>query len=258
MRLKPASKVIDVHGHWGSWFFAMDIGSVEENLRLMDLYGIDLQIVSASEAVVYDAPGGNAKLAAVLEKEPRLRGYVVINPNNVEQSAADLDRYLADPRWCGVKIHTSYPGRSIDSPQMKETFDLLDQHSATVLIHTWGPDVLTLAELVRSTSRVRAIAGHAGAFSWDLAVQAAARCDRVYLEPSCSMTMTARIRHLYAGVDHRRLLFGTDATLIDPAVAIGLFAAAELSEPSRELIFWENAVKLFGLHSWADEQGDPL
>ena len=34
--------IIDVHGHWGPWFFAMDIGSVEENERLLDYYGIDL------------------------------------------------------------------------------------------------------------------------------------------------------------------------------------------------------------------------
>ena len=47
--------IIDVHGHVGSWFFAMDVGSADLNLSLMDRYGITTQIVSASEAVVYDA-----------------------------------------------------------------------------------------------------------------------------------------------------------------------------------------------------------
>jgi len=56
-------------------------------------------------------------------------------------------------------------------------------------------------------------------------------------------------------VDHRRLLLGTDATLIDPAVAIGLYQSADLSAESRELIFWRNAAELFGLDPRAGENG---
>ena len=238
---------IDVHGHWGPWFFAMDIASVDENERLLDAYSIDLQILSAAEGVVYDAPAGNARLDALLPQHPRLRGYVVLNPNTPRTDEAELCRYLASPSWCGVKIHTTYPGRPINSAQMAETFDLLAEWSATVLIHTWGPDVLDLAALVADRPSVRAIAAHAGADRWDLAAEAAAGCDRLYLEPSCSITNTARVRTLLDRVDHRRLLFGTDATLIDPAVALGLYADADLAPESAELIFWRNAADLFGL-----------
>lgn len=239
--------VVDVHGHWGPWFFAMDIGSVAENLRLMDLYGIDVQLVSSSEAIVYNAPDGNAQLARVLEREPRLRGYVVANPTNPEATRNDLDRYLELPNWCGVKIHTTYPGRSISSPEMRDTFDLLAEYKATVLIHTWGPDVLDLAALLAERPGLRAIAAHAGADRWDLAIEAARACDRLYLEASCSITDTARIRDIVAGVDHSQLLFGTDATLIDPAVAFGLYAAAAFSPESAERVYWRNAADLFGI-----------
>lgn len=57
--------IIDVHAHWGPWPYHRDDAanaanaesaeSADTNLRLMDRYGIDVQIVSAAEAVTYDA-----------------------------------------------------------------------------------------------------------------------------------------------------------------------------------------------------------
>src|SRR3954447_22973772 len=66
--------IIDVHGHAGPWFFSTNVGSVALNLALMDRYGVDRQIVSASEAVTYDMVSGNRWLAEVLETHQRLLG----------------------------------------------------------------------------------------------------------------------------------------------------------------------------------------
>lgn len=239
--------VIDVHGHWGPWFFAMDIGDVRENLRLMDEWGITLQVVSGSEAVTYDAPGGNAKLAAVLEREPRLRGYLVANPNDPAATEADLRRHLDGERFVGVKIHTGYSRREMTSPQMRETFALLNEHAAVILIHTWGADVLDLGRLVDAHPRLRVIAGHMGAYRWDLAAEAARSRDRLYLEPSCSITDARQVAHVAARVPPEQLLFGTDATLIDPAVSFGLVEDADLAPSVAEAMYWRNAARLFGL-----------
>ncbi|HEY3504441.1 MAG TPA: amidohydrolase family protein [Actinocatenispora sp.] len=244
--------VIDVHGHWGPWFFAMDIGSVDENIRVMDEWGISLQVVSASEAVVYDAPGGNAHLAAVLADTPRLRGYVVANPNNLAATRADLDRYLGTDAFVGVKIHTGYPLREISSPQMRDLFALLDEYAAVVLIHTWGRDVLDLLPLLSANPRVRAIAGHMAATRWDLAAEAASACDRLYLEPSCSITDAGQVAYVAEHAPAGQLLFGTDATLIDPAVSVGLVTDADLPPELAERLYWRNAAELFGLTVPAD------
>lgn len=237
--------IIDVHAHWGPWFFPMDVGDVSVNLRVMDEWGIDLQIVSAVEAVVYDAPGGNAKLARVLAGQPRLRGYVVANPNNLAAVEKDLERYLPTEEFVGVKIHTTYPGRSLTSPQMRDLFALLNDHDAIALVHTWGPDVRDLLALLDANPDVRAIAAHMGAFRFDLAAEAARDCDRLYLEPSGSIADAGQVAHVAARVPAAQLLFGTDATLIDPAVSIGLVEDADLDETTRERLYWRNAADLF-------------
>lgn len=244
----PEHPIIDVHGHWGPWFFAMDIGSTEETLRLMDAYGITIQVLSASEGVVYDAPGGNAHLAPVLEANPRLRGYLVVNPNDPEAGAADIRRHWPSGLWSGVKIHTGYPLRPIDSPQMRETFAMLNEFDMTILIHTWSSDIMVLPPLLETNTRLKVVAGHMAADRWDLAAQAATACDRLYLEPSCSLTDAMRMRHVLDHAPAGQLLFGSDATLIDPAVAIGLLTDAEPGPELAERIYWKNAADLFNLH----------
>lgn len=252
--------IIDVHAHWGPWFFPMDIGSVEANLRAMDEWGITVQIVSATEAVVYDAPGGNARLAALLEQHERLRGYLVANPKAPEMTQRDIERHGLTGRFVGIKIHTNYSDTQINSPQMRETFALLDEHSATVLIHTWGPDVLDLVPLAQANPRLHIIAGHMGANRWDLAAEAAAACERIYLEPSCSVTDSGQVAHVAARVPGQ-VLFGSDTTLIDPAVSVGLIEDAQLSPAVSEAMYWRNAADLFGLHdalaALAPEAGIP-
>jgi predicted TIM-barrel fold metal-dependent hydrolase len=242
-----AHPVIDVHGHWGPWFFAMDIGDVAENLRVMDEWGITVQVVSASEAVTYDAPGGNAKLARILEDRPRLRGYVVCNPNDLAACEADLRRHLSSESFVGVKIHTGYPKREISGPQMRDLFALMNDFDAVVLIHTWDRDVLDLPRLLDANPRLRVIAAHMGANRWDLAAEAARGCDRLYLEPSCSITDAGQVAHVASRVPAGQLLFGTDATLIDPAVSFGLVEDAELEPSTSEAMYWRNAAELFGL-----------
>ncbi|HWD82227.1 MAG TPA: amidohydrolase family protein [Kribbella sp.] len=44
-----------------------------------------------------------------------------------------------------------------------------------------------------------------------------------------------------------RMMFGTDATLIDPSVALGALEAAELTQDEHAAITHQNAQALFGL-----------
>ncbi|RJL31914.1 amidohydrolase family protein [Bailinhaonella thermotolerans] len=237
--------IIDVHAHWGPWFFTMDVARA--NLATMDRYGIDLAIVSATEAVIYDAPAGNRALAAALEGQDRLYGYVTVNPRRLEEAERDLREYLPTGRFVGVKIHTDYTGSPVTSPQMREALELVASFGRPALVHTWGRTVLDLAETCLAVPGLRAIAGHMGADGHRHAIEAARACDRLYLEPCWSHAPAGRFAEVAAAVDDRRLLFGTDATLIDPASAFGAVAAAGLTGETAERVAWRNAAELFDL-----------
>lgn len=239
-------RIIDVHGHWGPWPFHLNVGDVALNLELMDRYGIDVQFVSAAEAVVYDAVAGNAKLAEVLHEQPRLYGYAVVNANRLERSAEDLKDCLSTGRFVGAKIHTTYPGVGIGSPLMADTFDMLDEVGVPLLLHTWGTDVANLPEMLENRPNLTVIAGHAGGDAWREAAKAAAQCDRLYLEHCRTVTDAGRIAYARAqGVPMEQFLFGTDSTLIDPCISLGVIRDAGFTAEELDQVLSGNAERLF-------------
>lgn len=239
--------IIDVHAHWGPWFFSMEVGDPATNLAVMDRYGIDLAVVSATEAVIYDPPAGNRAMAKVLETTDRLLGYLTVSPRQLAEAERDLRELVPTGRFVGVKIHTDYTDSPIASAQTREALALAAAHDLPVLIHTWGSAPLELAQAVADIPDLRAIAGHMGADGWRYAVEAANSVDRLWLEPCFSHTEAGRFAAVASLVDSRRLLFGTDATLIDPAAAFGAVLAADLSDAVAERVAWRNAAELFRL-----------
>jgi predicted TIM-barrel fold metal-dependent hydrolase len=241
--------IIDVHAHWGPWFFSMEVGDLATNLAVMDRYGIDRAVVSATEAVIYDPPAGNRAMARVLQTSDRLLGYVTVNPRRLADAERDLCDLLPTGRFVGVKIHTDYTGSPVSSPQTRDALALAAGHDLPVLIHTWGSTPLDLAQACTDIPGLRAIAGHMGADGWRYAVEAANSVDRLWLEPCFSHTEAGRFAAVASSVDSRRLLFGTDSTLIDPAAAVGAVLAANLTDEMAERVAWRNAAELFRLEA---------
>jgi uncharacterized protein len=237
--------IIDVHAHWGPWFFS---GLRTPNLTVMDRYGIDVAIVSSTEAVTYDPTAGNRALADFLFSAPdRLLGYVTVHPRRLDQAERDLRELLPTRRFVGAKIHTEYTGSPIDSPQMRDALLMLAELDCPALVHTWDASVLDLARHCVDIPGLRVIAGHMGAGGHRHAIAAARSCDRLYLEPSWSHGLAGRMDEVLREVDPRQILLGTDATLIDPASTFGVLAAARPDPVTAERIAWRNAAELFAL-----------
>lgn len=247
--LAAAEHVIDVHAHVGPYFFHMGADDARANRELNERWGIDLQIVSHARGVFHDPVAGNEELARAMEHDETLRGYVVVNARDLVTARRELDRWLQPGSpFVGVKMHTHYAQTPIASPQVRDTLSLLDEYRTVLLIHTWGPDVLDLARLVGELSTLKAIAGHMGADRWDLACEAANAVDRLYLEPSCSVALGGQMRYVLDHAPREQVLFGTDATLLDPCVAFGQVAAADPSPSEIEDVLWRNAASLFADH----------
>lgn len=238
--------IVDVHAHWGPWFFSMDVGGIDVNIDLLDRFGIDVQLVSAIEAIVYDAPAGNRALRSQLDADPRLRGMLVVDPRRLDEARDDLTTLL-DDRWVGAKIHTDYSRTPISSPAMQAAVELTTEFGLPTLIHTWGPNVVDLADLAARVPGARLIAGHMGASAWRLVPEAAQRSDRIWFEPCWSAPDAGRIRWILDRIGPSRLMFGTDATLIDPSVAFGAIEAADLTPAEHAAVMTTTATTLFNL-----------
>jgi uncharacterized protein len=242
--------IVDVHAHCGPWFFSMNVGGAESNTDLLDRFGIDLQLVSSNEAIVYDAPGGNRAMLPELASDGRLRGMVVVDPRRLPEARQDLTELLdGDGRqlWVGAKIHTDYSRTPIPSAAMQAAIELTTEFGLPTLVHTWGPNVVDLADVAARVPGARLIAGHMGATSWRLVPEAADRSDRIWFEPCWSAPEAGRIRWIADRIGVSRLMFGTDATLIDPAVAFGAIEAAGLEPAQYDAVMSGNALDLFGL-----------
>lgn len=242
-----SARVIDVHAHLGPWFFGPDQGTAADNLRSMDAHGIDVQLVSGAEAVTYDPTSGNVALAEVITEQPRLRGMFVIDPRDLDAARAQMGEFLTTGLFVGAKIHTDYSATPAGSPVMAAALRLCAERGLPVLVHSWGTQLLDLADSVAAVEGVKVIAGHMDGPDWRLAPEAASRTDRLWLEPGYSQPEADRIRWVLDRVGPERLLFGTDSTLIDPALSMGAFRAANLDAHEEELIMSANAAALFGL-----------
>lgn len=245
--IAKAQHIVDVHAHVGPYFFHVGADNADENRRMCEHWGITRQLVSHSRGVFHDAVAGNEELARILETHDELLGYVVINQRDLETAQREVERWIQpDSRFVGVKIHTHYPAAAMDSPQLRDALQMLDEYGIITLIHTWGSDVVQLAEAVDGLERIQVIAGHMGADRWDLACEAANRVANLWLEPSCSVAFAGQMRYVMAHGPADRVMFGTDSSLLDPVVAFGQVAAADLPRNQLEDVLWRNAERLFG------------
>jgi predicted TIM-barrel fold metal-dependent hydrolase len=247
--------VVDVHQHVGPWPFPGKWGGIELNLSGMARSGIDVAIISSTEAIVDDMVAGNARLAEDLARYPNLYGYVTLNPRFPELSAREMERHAGrrggGGPFVGYKVHTSYSGTPMGDPRMAALFEIMAADPRPLLIHTWGAGaVRALAALAQRYPQLPIIVAHAGGDAWREAIAAARAASNLYLDFAMSTPERMRIPRAIEALGPERVLFGTDATLFEPQYMVACFAEAEIAEEHRPLVMGGNAVRLFEQVVW--------
>src|SRR5699024_5326842 len=120
---------------------------------------LDIQLVSGVEAVTYDALSGHPARAAATAGHERLRGMFVIDPRVLQEAEARLEGLLPSGLFLGAKIHTDYAATPAGSPRMADALRLCAARQLPVLVHSWGTQLLDLAETVARVDDVQVIAG---------------------------------------------------------------------------------------------------
>ncbi len=242
-------KSIDVHAHWGKWFFSIYDDSVSDILRAMERNGIERVLLNSAKSLIYHPSEGNRDLAQAIEGHPELLGYVFFNPSYPEMAIADMKRYLPQPNFVGVgEIYSgSYIGVPFDCDGHHRLFAYLQEHfpEKPALCHCGPADIVKMA---RAYPRLRFILAHA-AFTetgHDVA-EAVKACPNVWVEPCSSGPVREKIEGLVRVLGAERVLFGSDLMLLAPEFTIGMIHDARIPDEDKRKIFYHNAKQLFHL-----------
>jgi predicted TIM-barrel fold metal-dependent hydrolase len=130
-------RLIDVHAHYGEWFFPIRKSGERDVLNLAMKYGIEKVVFSSSLAITYDIVEGNRELKRLVDRYPNFYGYVVLNPNYPELSEMMIEECLSDPKFVGAKIHPEYTRQPVSSATNTNLLELVvKKNRKVVLLHT--------------------------------------------------------------------------------------------------------------------------
>ena len=240
-----AMRLIDVHAHVGSWAFPLRSGEIVDVKEHMKLCNIEQSIVSHSSAIMYDFVEGNYELAKALESEDSIWGYVVLNPYYLELSLEQLARYGENPRFVGVKLHPEQQAYRLIYRNVLGLLEKVAERELPVLVHTFPGQVEDLCVVARQFPTIKFIMGHMGGDNWVAGLEAVADIGNIYLEPCCSFPDAGKLETAVGLVGAKRVVFGTDSTLLNPAFLLGLLQDANLTDEARQRIACTNALDIF-------------
>ena len=242
-------EIIDAHAHLGrtgSWVVDFtDLQSqVEAALGCMDRMGVRTMIVAGLEALSLDPLEGNVYLEKQLQPYgDRFRGYFTFNPLYADRLAPRLDDFFSRPFFAGFKLLNDYWGVPVTDPRFTPMWEYADAHRLPVLLHTWqgahsAPRMLR--DIAPRYPNAFFLLGHSGADDRPDAEALAQNNPNVYLEWCGSFTNTDEWDGTLARLGSRRLLYGTDGMLHDPAWEMGRLLSLDLPDETLLPILGDN------------------
>lgn len=253
---------IDVHAHCGFIFFPIVPLNPTGLIDNMDRYGIDLAMVSNIDGLFYDYTDCNRLMfEAIAPFSTRLKGYVVVNPNYLDDSLAQIEYYSKLPQCCGVKLHASWHNKAIDSAAFRPLFELCQQLDLPILVHSYVVDdyqdqVSCPERVANAASRYenQIILAHMGGNA-QRTIRAIKECSNISIDISCGREKASqlyvweynRINEAVAALGAERIVYGTDFPLLDISICNGMIADSSLTQNEIESIQYKNACRIFKL-----------
>jgi predicted TIM-barrel fold metal-dependent hydrolase len=239
--------LIDVHAHVGSLGFPVPSIKGGGHPEVMARHGIERSVASSLRAIVDDVCDGNAEmLAACHAAGEALRGYVVLNPHDLDDACRDLDAAYRADGVVGAKVHCSWSGAPTASRTCLALLREVARRGRPLKIHVDGPDWETaLRAVALEFPAWKVIVAHAGPGTPSReAAMLIESTPNVYVELCTSFPDLPIIRDVVTTAEkHSRLLFGSDVPLLDPAYILGIYsdAGANLSATThmaKEVFEW--------------------
>lgn len=245
---------IDFHAHIGrwpnTWVPEPDAASLE---RRTSRLGTVHMAVSSLESVWVDTVAGNEETVELARASAgKISAFVVANPH--ESHNRDLLRGQLEHEYVrGVKVHPNTHSCAIDDPRYDWVWELALEAGVPVLGHGFAGDATSdpskFADVAAKHPELALVIGHSGATyeGFVRTIEVAREHSNLYAE-LCGSWMTGWwIRRLVDALGADRVIYGTDACLIDPSIGLGRVLGAGLDEASLDAVLRGNASRLLGL-----------
>ncbi len=244
--------ITDCHVHIGkSTWFHID-ADVNVLLRAADKAGIDRMLVTDFTALTYDIDDGNRLLLEQVQgHRDRISCYYTVSSGRYGQHAADeLERYVVEHGFCGLKIYSVPPLMLIDDPYMMPIIAKAAELQIPILAHSTGEECESIA---RQVPDVVIINAHMGCCpqahgDWHRSIAAAKRYPKnIYLDTTSSSFDNGMVELAVEEVGAEQVLYGSDLPLLDPILQIAKVTESDLTNEQKELILNGNINRLLNL-----------
>lgn len=235
---------VDVHWHIGHWNFGEEVFDANTVSSTLDRYHVEAAVISSIRAIMDDVVSGNSETADLLTADPRLWGYVVVDPYRLEDSLDAIRTYAKNPRFIGVKTIQDHKGLSLDDDLYRPLLREAEALGLPVLAHL--PGLGAAAARHPAATFIAAHADHSRA--GDLVDRPNVIFD---LSTSHSTRRETRLPEFIAQVGADRVVFGSDAPLMSPVWTLAKIADAGLADDDLDKILCSNAYRVFvRLKAW--------
>ncbi len=242
--------VIDIHAHMGKGVtkIPMQYGITAEHIiNLMDEACIDKTVVFPVYYYAYDV--ANAEIKAAVDRYPeRLIGFGRINVASPEQAAREAIHAIYDLGLKGIG-ELALPWGASEPECVRIYMEAIRESRVPVLFHALE-GLSHIHEIAKEFRDVPIILGHMGGL-WnlglnDVCIEIAKELDNVFLETS-TVLFQCKIEKAIKEVGPSKILFGSDAPALHPAVEKLKIETLRISDSVKEMILGGNARELLNL-----------
>jgi predicted TIM-barrel fold metal-dependent hydrolase len=221
----PAASLVDVHAHTGALGFPTP--AVEDHAQVVAKNGITRSMTSSLRAIADDVDAGNAECFAAASDS--LHPYVVLDPRDIEASCAAMDDAYRRDVAVGAKIHCGWSRTHTATRKCINLVREVARRGRPLLIHVDGPEWSSgLLDVALEWPNWKLIVAHAGPGTPVLDTACLVeRTSNVYAELCTSFPDRAIVCDVVQRIGPERLLFGSDAPLLDPGYVQGIYADAQ-------------------------------
>lgn len=251
---KIASKAVKSIGDF--YGIAMDCnGELETLINNGNKAGVTHYIVCSSATTCNQVDSINQFIVASVENKENVFGLGALHPDQTDEELDKSIDFVLSNNLIGIKLHPDFQRFNIDDKKAYRIYERCDG-KLPILFHTGDSRYdfsapKRLARVAKDFPNLKCIAAHFGGYSRWKDTDCYIGLDNVYYDTSSALFKLSpeEARGLIDKLGVDKFMFGVDFPMWEHSKEIERLENLELSAEDMKKIYFENAIKLYGLQN---------